>query len=34
MLENHLNCCVIDAIMDGRKEEAIKEVMEVFKKTK
>lgn len=34
MLENHLNCCVASAITSGRKEEAIKEVMEVFKKTK
>lgn len=34
MLENHLNCCVVDAIKGGRQQEAIKEVMEVFKKTK
>lgn len=34
MLENHLNCCVADAIKGGRQQEAIKEVMEVFKKTK
>lgn len=32
MLENHLNCCVASAIGKGRKDEAIKEIMEVFKK--
>lgn len=32
-LENHLSGCVSDAIKNGRKDEAIMEVMAVFKKT-
>lgn len=32
MLENHLKTCASDAIGKGRKEEAIGEVMQVFKK--
>lgn len=32
MLENHLNCCVADAIGRGEKEKAISEIMQVFKK--
>lgn len=32
MLENHLQKCAADAIGKGRKDEAIKEVMQVFKK--
>lgn len=32
ILENHLKTCAAEAINQGRKEEAIKEVMEVFKK--
>ena len=32
MLENHLKTCAVDAIGKGRKEEAIKEVMQVFKR--
>lgn len=32
MLENHLQKCVADAIGNGRKNEAIAEVMQVFKK--
>lgn len=32
LLENHLKGCVADAMVKGKKEEAIKEVMEVFKK--
>ena len=32
MLENHLKTCAIDAIGKGRKDEAISEVMQVFKK--
>jgi DNA-binding FrmR family transcriptional regulator len=32
MLENHLNTCVADSMKSGNQEEAIKEVMEVFKK--
>ncbi len=32
-LENHLSGCVADAIKNGRKDEAIMEVMAVFKRT-
>ena len=32
MLENHLKCCVADAISEGKQDEAIKEVLEVFRK--
>jgi DNA-binding FrmR family transcriptional regulator len=32
MLENHLKCCVTDAISKGKNEEAIEEVMQVFRK--
>lgn len=32
MLENHLKSCVTDAINSGNQDEAIKEVLEVFKK--
>lgn len=32
ILENHLKCCVAEAIAEGRKEEAIAEVMQVFQK--
>lgn len=32
MLENHLNCCVADSIAAGKKDEAIAEVLEVFRK--
>jgi len=32
ILENHLNCCVAEAIAAGRKDEAIGEVMQVFQK--
>ncbi len=32
ILENHLTKCVSDAIGEGRKDEAIKEVMQVFQK--
>lgn len=31
-LENHLKECVVDSISKGRKDEAVAEVMEVFKK--
>lgn len=34
VLENHLNTCAIDAIREGRQEEAIKEIMTIFKKDK
>lgn len=33
MLENHLKKCAADAISSGRRDEAIAEVMQVFKKT-
>lgn len=32
LLENHLKGCVADAIGKGKKEEAIAEIMTVFKK--
>lgn len=32
IMENHLKTCAAEAIQAGRKDEAIKEVMEVFKK--
>lgn len=32
MLENHLRKCASDAIGKGKKDEAIAEVMQVFKK--
>lgn len=32
LLENHLKECVSDAISKGKKNEAIAEVMEVFKR--
>ena len=32
LLENHLKGCVVDAMTKGKKEEAIAEVMTVFKK--
>lgn len=31
-LEAHLNGCVAEAIADGRKEEAISEVLQIFAK--
>jgi len=33
VLENHLKGCVVDAIGKGEKEEAIEEIMQVFKKS-
>jgi len=33
VLENHLKSCVSSSIRNGHDEEAIKEVMEVFKKS-
>lgn len=33
LLENHLKDCVVDAIKDGRTDEAVSEVMTVFKKS-
>ncbi len=32
LLENHLQKCVADAFKEGKNDEAIKEVMTVFKK--
>lgn len=32
ILENHLKTCAADAIKKGKKEEAIKEVMSVFRR--
>lgn len=32
VLENHLKTCVADAISKGKKDEAIAEIMQVFKK--
>ncbi len=32
ILENHLNTCVAKSITNGRKSEAINEIMQVFKK--
>lgn len=32
VLENHLKSCVADAISKGKKDEAIGEIMQVFKK--
>lgn len=34
ILENHLQSCAADAISKGKKEQAIAEVMEVFKKSR
>lgn len=34
VLENHLKSCVADSIKQGNQEEAIAEVMQVFKKSK
>lgn len=33
ILENHLKTCTADAIKSGRKDEAISEIMNVFKKS-
>lgn len=32
LLENHLKTCVADSILKGQKDEAISEIMQVFKK--
>ena len=34
VLENHLHCCVKDALQTGNQQQAIAEVMEIFKKNK
>ncbi|RJP45995.1 MAG: transcriptional regulator [Armatimonadetes bacterium] len=33
ILENHLKTCTADAIREGRQEEAVQEVMNIFKKS-
>lgn len=33
LLENHLKSCVADAINKGQKDEAIAEIMQVFRKS-
>jgi len=33
MLENHLKKCAVDAISQGKKDKAIAEVMDVFKRS-
>ena len=33
ILETHLKGCVADSIQKGKKDEAISEIMQVFKKT-
>jgi DNA-binding FrmR family transcriptional regulator len=32
LLENHLKSCVADAIRNGKADESIAEIMQVFKK--
>jgi DNA-binding FrmR family transcriptional regulator len=32
LLENHLKCCVSDAIKNGEADKSIAEIMQVFKK--
>lgn len=32
LLQNHLNTCVADAISQGKKDEAIAEIMQIFRK--
>ena len=32
VLENHLKTCVSESIVNGKKDEAISEIMQVFKK--
>lgn len=34
VLENHLKTCVADSIKNGKRDEAVKEVMQVFSKLK
>ena len=34
VLENHLKTCAADAIREGKQEEAIREIMTIFKKNK
>lgn len=32
ILENHLKTCVTDAVRQGKQDEAIREIIEVFKR--
>ncbi|OGH15671.1 MAG: hypothetical protein A3C22_00150 [Candidatus Levybacteria bacterium RIFCSPHIGHO2_02_FULL_37_10] len=34
VLENHLKTCAIDSIRKGKQEEAIREIMTIFKKNR
>ncbi len=34
LLENHLNHCVVNHVKQGRTQQAVSEVMEVFKKSR
>lgn len=34
LLEEHLSCCVVDHIKEGRSKQAVDEIMKVFSKSK
>jgi Uncharacterized protein conserved in bacteria len=34
LLENHLKCCVADAIKAGKKDETVTQIMNIFNKTR
>jgi DNA-binding FrmR family transcriptional regulator len=34
LLEEHLSCCVVDHIKQGRSKQAVDEIMKVFSKSK
>lgn len=34
ILENHLKTCALDSIRNGKQEEAVREIMAIFKKNK
>lgn len=34
LLENHLSCCVVDHVKEGRSKQAVDEIMKVFSKSK
>lgn len=34
LLENHLSCCVVDHVKQGRSQQAVDEIMKVFSKRK
>ncbi len=34
LLENHLSCCVVDHVREGRSKQAVEEIMKVFSKSK